>query len=112
MDGREDLRALLSQSAQNALNTSSHPLYKWGWKLVMRKSHKNIAVSAIARKIAVSIWYLLSGRFTPLIEVTKSLKDKMTKLATAIGSKQIKEMGFTSNRKFEEHYIGLIQQCT
>src|SRR5258708_14119326 len=63
--GRGDLRALLIQSAQNALNQKKSPLHRWGWKLCLRKTNKNIAVAAIARKLTVRIWCPLSGPFAP-----------------------------------------------
>ena len=98
--GRGDLRALLIQSAQNALNQKASPLHTWGWKLCLRKANKNVAVAAIARKLTVSIWYLLRGLFTPLAKIPASLQVKLTKLATAIGVKSIRHLGYTSKAAF------------
>lgn len=108
--GRGDLRALLIQSAHNALNQPASPLHKWAWKLVLRKTHKNIAVAAVARKITVAIWYMMRGLFTPLQEVTMSIKVKLNKLATEIGSKTIKQMGYRTKKDFlEEKYRLLLE---
>ena len=63
-NGRGDVRALLIQSAQNALNQRGSPLHKWGWKLLLKK-HRNQAVAAVARKLAVSILHIHMGHFTP-----------------------------------------------
>lgn len=98
--GRGDLRALLIQSAQNALNQIASPLHAWGWKLCLRKSSKKVAIVAVARKLTVSIWYLLRGLFTPLQEIDASLHVKLTKLATAIGLKSIRHLGYKSKTAF------------
>jgi transposase len=100
--GRGDLRALLTQSAQNALNQRSSPLHTWGWKLCLRKSHKNVAIAAIARKLTVSIWYMLRGLFTPLKQVDASLRVKLAKIATAIGVETIRHLGYKSKVAFIE----------
>ena len=49
------------ESAQ-AILRSSHPLAKWGNKLLARKGSLNLAGGAVARNLAVTIWYLLMGR--------------------------------------------------
>jgi transposase len=100
--GRGDLRHLLIQSAQNALNQRSSPWHSWGWKLCLRKSNKNVAVAAIARKLTVSIWYLLRGLFAPLKAIDASLEVKLTKLATAIGVQAIRQLGYQSKAAFLE----------
>jgi transposase len=102
--GRRDLRTLLVQSAQNALCQKASPLHAWGWKLCLRKSNKKIAVAAIARKLTVSIWYLLRGLFTPLQHIDTSLEVKLVKLATAIGVKSLRHLGYPSKTAF-------IQEC-
>ena len=102
--GRRDLRGLLSNVAQNALNRSSHPLHKWGWKLVLRKSHRNVAVIAVARKMTVAIWYLLKGYYTPLAQKDNigSIRERINKLATALGLSKIKARGYKTKREFIE----------
>lgn len=100
--GRSDLRALLTQSAQNALNQRASPLHSWGWKLCLRKGHKNVAIVAIARKLTVSIWYMLRGLFTPLQQVDASLRVKLAKIATTIGVKTIRQLGYKSKVAFIE----------
>jgi transposase len=100
--GRGDLRALLTQSAQNALNQRSSPLHTWGWKLCLRKSHKNVAIAAIARKLTVSVWYLLRGLFVPLRQLDPTLGVKLAKIATTIGLKKIHQLGYKSKAAFIE----------
>lgn len=110
--GRGDLRALLTQSAHNALTQRASPLHTWGWKLCLRKSHKNVAVAAIARKLTVSIWYMLRGLFTPLKEADATLRTKLTKIATAIGLKKLRALGYQSSSAFIEDKITLLLKQT
>jgi transposase len=100
--GRSDLRALLIQSAHNALQQKNSPLHLWGWKLCLRKSNKNLAVVAVARKLTVSIWYLMRGLFAPLHQIDASLEVKLGKLATAIGLKTLRKLGYQSKAAFTE----------
>ncbi|MCX6916667.1 MAG: IS110 family transposase [Verrucomicrobia bacterium] len=102
--GRADVRALLIQAAQSILRHGQGPTHRWAVALKMRKG-ATIAVAALARKLVVSIWYLLKGLFTPLTEVTAQLKIKMHKIACEIGSERIQIWGFTSNREFEDRKL-------
>ena len=101
--GRKDLRALLIQAA-HALLRHENPLYRWGRRLAIRKGHK-VAVVAVARKLTVAIWYLLHGLFSPLLEIDKTLRVKITKLATTLGLPAIQQMGFEDSRSFQEHLM-------
>jgi transposase len=101
--GRGDLRALLVQSAHNALTQRSSPLHAWGWKLTLRKSSKNIAIVAVARKLTVSIWYMLRGLFAPLAKIDETLQIKLLRLASAIGKKDLATMGYASRAAFIEN---------
>ena len=92
--GRKDLRGLLIESAQ-AILRSSHPLAKWGKKLLARKGSVNLAAGAVARKLAVAIWYLLMGRWTPLEEIDERLALKVGKIITSVGPKGLKQLGKT-----------------
>jgi transposase len=110
--GRKDLRSLLIQAAQSALRVQHHPLHRWGWKLFLRTSAKNLAVAAVARKLAVSIWYLLRGLFTPLTEIDTSLRTKLAKLATTIGRMNIEHLGYPSKAAFIEEKVGFLLRPT
>lgn len=92
--GRKDLRCLLIQAAQAILRCSSSPVAKWGKKLMARKSSTNLAVAAIARKLAVAVWYLMMGRYSELQEVDKALKQKLGKIISEVGTaKSLKKSG-------------------
>jgi transposase len=106
--GRSDLRALLIQAAHVALRQKNHPLHAWAWKLCLRKSHKNVAVAAVARKLTVSIWYGLRGLFTPLAEVNHSLECKIGKIATELGQKVIHLLGYESKADFVKQKAAIL----
>jgi hypothetical protein len=61
---------------------------KWGWKLFARKGNRNIAVAAVARKLLVQVWHLLSGNPPEALETDKSLAIKLNKLAVTLGKEQ------------------------
>jgi transposase len=103
--GRSDLRALLVQSAQNALQQRGSPWHTWGWKLCLRKSSKNIAVAAVARKILTRIWYALRGLLSPLRQADQTLVTKIAKLATAIGKQTLRADGYASYAAFQEEKL-------
>ena len=53
--GHKDLRCLLIEGAQAILRSSKSPLAQWGKKLLARKGSLNLAVCAMARKLAVAV---------------------------------------------------------
>lgn len=84
--GRRDMRSLLIQGAHAVLRTGRNsPLGQWGWKLFTRKGDRRIAVAAVARKLSVQVWHLLSGNKVELLEPSKSRHIKLKKLCTLIG---------------------------
>ena len=97
--GRSDLRALLLQGAQNAMQNRASPLHKWGWRLTWRKT-RNVAVAAVARKLCVSVWHLLKGHWSELNESTEQLKAKLYVIATTLGKKRLKEMKYENREAF------------
>lgn len=87
-------------------------MHRWGWQLFLRTSAKNLAVAAVARKLTVSIWYLLRGLFTPLTEIDTSLRVKLAKLATTIGRMSIEHLGYPSKTAFIEEKLGYLLRPT
>ena len=85
--------------------------HRWAVALKMRKGN-NIAVAALARKLVVSVWYLLKGFFTKMTEITAHIRIKMHKIACEIGLVRIRSMGFNSLREFEEKTLKIIIQTT
>jgi len=93
--GRKDLRCLLIEAAQAILRCSKTPLAIWGRKLLGRKGAVNLAVAAIARRLAVAIWYLMMGRWTSLEEIDKRLSQKVGKIISQVGIAGLKTLGKT-----------------
>ena len=93
--GRKDLRCLLIEAAQAILRCSKTPLARWGKKLLGRKGAINLTVAAIARKLAVAVWYLMMGRWTALEEIDKRLSQKVGKIISQVGTAGLKNLGKT-----------------
>lgn len=84
--GRSEMRRLLIQGAQAVFRQPrSNPLRDWGWNIFLRKGNRNIAVAAIARKLAVQLWHLLKGHGVKREEQQKSLELKLTKISRELG---------------------------
>lgn len=91
--GRKDLRSLLVQGAQAILRCAQTPLAKWGKKLLARKGQINLVVVAIARRLAVAVWYLMMGLWTQLEEVDARLEIKINKILTQVGASRLASLG-------------------
>lgn len=99
--GRKDLRALLIEAAQ-AILRSHHEMAHWGRKLLARRGALSLAVAAVARKLAVAVWYLMMGRWTPLEEIDSRLALKVSKLITQFGTAGLRQMGKTRKQLREQ----------
>jgi transposase len=98
--GRGDLRHLLIQGAQAVLRAGRHTaMGQWGWKLFARKGHRHIAVAAVARKLLVQVWHVLSGNPPQALEANQSLSLKLHKLAVVLGKNQRVQLGLPSDLK-------------
>jgi transposase len=95
--GRHDMRSLLTQAAQALMRSRrADPLIKFGLSLLMRKGHRNIALAAVARKLAMRIWRVLSSE-QPIngLQLNDALHAKMRKLLTDMGRHARKTLGLT-----------------
>lgn len=106
--GRKDLRCLLIEAAHAILRNSKNPLARWGKKLLGRKGSTNLAVGAMARKLAVAVWYLMMGRWTPLEEIDAPLALKVGKIITSVGANGLKQLGKT-RKAFREEILKSLQ---
>jgi len=92
--GRKDIRALLIESA-HAIMRAHHPLAQWGRKLLARKGAINLVVAAVARRLAVAIWYLMMGKWTTLEEIDSRLARKVGHVITQVGLPRLQALGKT-----------------
>ncbi len=58
--GRRDLRRVLVEAAWSAVTT--HPYWKAEFERLTRRKHPNQAIVAVARKLLVAVWHVLSER--------------------------------------------------
>jgi transposase len=93
--GHKHLRCLLVEAAQAILRCSQTPLAQWGKKLLARKGSVNLAVCAMARKLAVAVWYLMAGRWTTLEEIDAGLQLKVGKMISQVGAAGLKQLNKT-----------------
>lgn len=99
--GRSDVRSLLIQAAQSIMRYGTGSTHKWAVALKMRKGTP-LAITGLARKLVVSVWYLLMGCFTPMSELPKTVATKIHKIVTLIGSDRIKALGYESPAAFKK----------
>lgn len=105
--GHKHLRCLLVEGAQAILRCSQNPLARWGKKLLARKGSLNLAVAAVARKLAVSVWYLMMGRWTTVEEIEAGLSLKVGKIISQVGIAGLKQLGKTRKAFRQEIFQSL-----
>jgi transposase len=110
--GRKDLRCLLIEGAQAILRCSQSPLARWGKKLLARKGSVNLVVAAIARKLTVAVWYLMRGRWTPLEEMDRPLRQKVGKILSQVGTRGLEQLGKTRQTFRQEIFDSLQRSHT
>jgi len=112
--GRGDMRSLLIQAAQAVLRIGKNtPLGKWGWKLFARKGRRNIAVVAVARKLIVQVWHLLSGNPPAALEPDKSLKAKLERFTVELGKSLREQLQLPDNvNKCALHLYSLLSSSS
>lgn len=109
--GRSDVRSLLMQAAQSILRYGTGSTQKWAVALKMRKG-SSLAIAALARKLVVSVWYLLMGFFTPMTEISNTLSIKIHKIVTSIGAKRIVSLGYKSPSDYKKEKLALLLSTT
>lgn len=93
--GHKLLRSLLIESAHSILRSPTHPMAKWGRALLARKGELRLVVAALARKLLVSVWYMLMGKSEPIEEISAPLSAKIGKIISKIGESGQRHLGAT-----------------
>jgi len=97
--GRGDLKAILVEAAQSAMRTDT-PLAKWAKHLLAKGKEWNVAIAALARKIAVFCWHILMGHPAPSRERQRATAAKLVRLAHRVKKDTIRSAGFQSVTDF------------
>ncbi|MDQ3623626.1 MAG: IS110 family transposase [Verrucomicrobiota bacterium] len=105
--GRGSLRALLIQASKRLL-TTVNPLQKWGLAVALRRGLNKAAV-AVARKLAVAVWHVLTGHWNQALEETPALTTKLRKLATELGIATLNQLGYASKAAFQEAKLHVLR---
>ena len=93
--GHKLLRSLLIESAHSILRSRTHPMAEWGRRLLARKGELRLVVAALARKLLVSIWYLLMGKSQPVEGISAPLSAKIGKIISRFAEKVIRHWNHT-----------------
>jgi transposase len=81
--GRRDLRVVLIEAAQVAAN--SHPHWKAELARLQPRLGRNKAIVAIARKLLITVWYVLSQHTTDRFADPERVAQKLLKFAYQLG---------------------------
>jgi transposase len=81
--GRRDLRVVLIEAAQIAANT--HPHWKTELARLQPRLGRNKAIVAIARKLLITVWYVLSQHKTDRFADPERIAQKFLKFAYQLG---------------------------
>jgi transposase len=81
--GRRDLRVVLIEAAQVAAN--SHPHWKAELARLEPRLGRNKAIVAIARKLLITVWYILAQRKTDRFAQPEAIAQKFLKFAYQLG---------------------------
>ena len=81
--GRLDLRVVLVEAAQAVANT--HPHWKKELARLAPRLGRNKAIVAIARKLLISVWHILSQRTTDRFAEPEAVAQKLLRFAYQVG---------------------------
>ena len=98
--GRGDLRALLVESANTALEHGREPMHRWARRKVASGKPRNVVVCALARKLAVALWHALMGHPVPCREPQPCFERKLLALARHIGAEGLRAMGHATTADY------------
>ena len=99
--GRGDLKAIFVEAAQSAMRTDNG-LTKWTRHLLAEGKEWNVAMVALARKLAVLCWHILMDHPVPSREGQAFTSRKLALLASRAGKDAIRVAGYDSSANFIE----------
>jgi transposase len=102
--GRRELRRVLVEAAWSAVNT--HPYWKREFQRLSRRKDPNQAVVAIARKLLVAVWYVLSERVSDKHAVPDMVAFKLMVWSWKLNDE---ERGGLTSRQFIRYHLMRLQ---
>ena len=66
----------------------------------------------MARKLAVAIWHLLKGHYSPLEECSQHLDKKLRTIAAVLGLDELRSLSFNSYNDFISKQTQLIRSLS
>jgi transposase len=102
--GRRDLRLVLIEAAQVAAN--SHPHWKAELARLEPRLGRNKAIVAIARKLLVTVWYILAQHKTDRFATPEAIAQKFLKFAYQLG-KENRPQGQSAAQFVRQHLDAL-----
>jgi len=102
--GRRDLRVVLIEAAQVAANT--HPHWKAELARLQPRLGRNKAIVAIARKLLVTVWYILAQHKTDRFAQPEAIAQKFLKFAYQLG-KENRPAGQSAAQFVRQHLDAL-----
>jgi hypothetical protein len=103
--GRKDLRSALVEAAQVAAN--SHPHWKAELKRLEPRLGRNKAIVAIARKLLVTVWHVLSNQATDRFAQPEIVARKLMQFTYQIGKNN--RPADQSVAQFVRHHLDRLQ---
>jgi len=97
--GRGDLKSIFVEAAHSAMRTDND-LTKWTRHLLAKGKEGNVAMVALARKLAVLCWHILMGHPVPSREGQAFTSRKLARLASDSGKSAIRAAGYESFADF------------
>jgi len=100
--GRPDLKALMVEAAKSFLRHGKDDMAKWAYRKIASGKPANVVTCAVARKMVVRAWHILTGHPVPDRKDEKSFRRKLAKLATAVGREHLAALGYKKPAEFIE----------
>jgi transposase len=98
--GRKDLRHVMVEAASHAIRCHEH--WKAEFERLAARMHKNKAKVAVARKLLIVVWHLLSGAETDQQAEPQQVADSLYKFANEVGKDNL---GGLSALEFTRHQL-------
>ena len=105
--GRTDLKTIFVEGAQAVLRSDS-PMARWAKHLLARGKPRNLAVCALARKLAVLCWHILMGHPAPGREGQGATERKLVRLARCVGKTAVHKAGYASSSEYASSVIATL----